>query len=704
MKFHGLKRETLVLLYRTMYLSRRMDDREILLKQQNKIFFQSSSAGHEAITATLGLLLRPGVDWIYPHYRDRALCLMLGVTPLDMLLAAVGSKDDPSCGGRQMPCHFGDPRLNIITKSSCIGVQFTQSIGAAEATLYYENHPRALTQAKAAPLGKYASHRSEEIVVALAGEGSTSEGEFWESVNAACLRKVPVLYVIEDNGYAISVPVEAQTAGGNISHLLHDFPGLYITECDGTDVFECYATCRKAVEYCRDQRGPALVHAHVTRPYSHSLSDDETLYKTKKEREDEKRRDPISKLSMFLLKEDILDEKQLRALETEVEREILEATDRALEGPLPALDSVQMNVYSPEVDPTSSAFETPARFQGAPLTMVEMISATISDEMAHDDRIVILGEDVADISRQETVLQVKEKCGAFKGTAELQEKHGSDRVFNSPLAEASIVGRSIGMATRGLKPVPEISSFNYIWPAMTQIRSELCLLRWRSNGSFKCPVVIRVPIGGGLIGKGIYQSRSGESIFTHCPGLRVVMPSTALDLAGLLRTSIRCDDPVLFLEHKDLYRQPYNRSEYPGSDFMIPFGKARLVREGNAMSIVTYGPMVHRAEVAAMQLEREGISIEIVDLRSLAPYDWEAIAVTVRKTHRVIVAHEDILGWGFGSEIAARIASELFFELDAPIKRVGAMDTFGVYQAKLGGVILQQNEDILAAVKQLLKY
>jgi 2-oxoisovalerate dehydrogenase E1 component len=703
-KLHGLDRGTLIRIYRTMYLSRRVDDREIQLKRQNKIFFQISGAGHEAVTAVMGLLLRPGTDWLYSYYRDRALCLMLGVTPLDMLLQAVGAKDDPSSGGRQMPSHWGLPKLNLVNKSSCTGTQFVQAVGAAEATLYYANHPKALAQAKKAPLGEHVRHESDEIVYVSAGDGATSEGEFWESLNAACAKKLPLLYLIEDNGYAISVPVEVQTAGGNISKLTSGFPGLHIAECDGTDPLESYAVCKTAVQYCRDRRGPALVHAHVTRPYSHSLSDDEKLYKTPEEREDEAHRDPISKFSLFLVREGILDQKEIEALEAEVDQEVRNASDEALAAEEPTIDSIRVNIYSPDVDPTSAAFDAQPQLHGAPKTMVEMVAATLSDEMARDERITVFGEDVADASRDETLKQLKGKGGVFKATSGLQRKYGNDRVFNTPLAEAAIVGRGIGMATRGLKPVAEIQFFDYIWPAMMQIRDELCVMRWRSNGGFKSPVVLRVAIGGYLTGGAIYHSQSGESIFAHCPGLRVVMPSTALDVAGLLRTAIRCDDPVMFLEHKHLYRQPYNRSEYPGPDYTVPFGKARMVTEGADVSIITYGALVHRAEVAAAQLLREGISVEIIDLRSLSPYDWEAIAKTVRKTHRVIVAYEDMLSWGYGAEIAARIADELFEELDAPVKRVAAMDTFCAYQPKLEDVILPQTAHITAAVKQLLEY
>ena len=703
-KLNGLDHETLIRIYRTMYLSRRLDDREIQLKRQNKTFFQISSAGHEAVTAAMGLLLRPTVDWIYAYYRDRALCLMLGLTPLDTLLQAVGAKDDPSSGGRQMPSHWGHPGLNIVSKSSCTGTQFVQAVGAAEATLYYDAHPKALAQAKKAPSGEFVRHEPREIVFVSAGDGATSEGEFWESLNAACGKKLPLLYLIEDNGYAISVPIEVQTAGGSISKLVRGFPGLHIVECDGTDPLESFAVCKEAVEHCREQRGPALIHARVTRPYSHSLSDDEKLYKTPEEREAEAHRDPISKFALFLVREGVLDQKGIEALEEEVDREVREAVDAALAAEEPPIESIRVNVYSPEIDPTSATFETPPQFRGPVRTMVEMVDLTLNDEMARDERIVVFGEDVADASREENLRQVKGKGGVFKATSGLQRRYGPDRVFNAPLAEASIVGRAIGMATRGLKPVAEIQFFDYIWPAMMQIRDELCTMRWRSNGGFKCPVVVRVAIGGYLTGGALYHSQSGESIFTHCPGLRVVMPSTALDVAGLLRTAIRCDDPVMFLEHKHLYRQPYNRSEYPGPECTIPFGKARVVKEGTEVSIITYGAVVHRAEVAAAQLEREGVAVEIVDLRSLSPYDWDAIGTTVRKTHRVIVAYEDMLSWGYGAEIAARIADELFDELDAPVKRVAAMDTFCAYQPKLEDVILPQTSHIAEAVKHLLQY
>ncbi len=703
-RYHGLDRDALIRIYRTMYLSRRLDDREIQLKRQNKIFFQISGAGHEAVLAAAGLLLKPGYDWFYAYYRDRTLSLMLGVSPYEMLLQAVGAKDDPSSGGRQMPSHWGHQKLNIVSKSSPTGTQWLQAVGAAEASLYYSEFPHAFEQARSAPLGQAVRHQRDDIVYVSGGDGTTSEGEFFEALNTACNNKLPILFMVEDNGYAISVPVEVQTAGGSISKLVASYPGLHIEECDGTEPLESYVACKRAVGYCRARKGPALIHAHVIRPYSHSLSDDEKLYKPPEEREEEARRDPIPKFGLFLVREGTLEEKELEALEADVDREVREATDRALRAELPSKESILACIYSPDVDPTGPQFEAAPQFSGDPKTMVEMVAATLADEMARDARIVVFGEDVADCSREENLDKVKGKGGVFKATAGLQRRYGSRRVFNTPIAEANIVGRAIGMATRGLKPVPEIQFFDYIWPAMMQLRSELCLLRWRSAGHFKSPVVVRVAIGGYLSGGAIYHSQCGEVILTHCPGLRVVMPATALDVCGLLRTAIRSDDPVIFLEHKHLYRQPYNRSPYPGPDFTIPFGKARLVREGTDVSVITYGALVHRAEIAATQLEREAISVEILDLRSLSPYDWEAIAASVRKTSRVIVAYEDVLSWGYGAEIAARIADELFSDLDAPVRRVAAMDTFCAYQPKLEEEILPQTEDILHAARELVAF
>jgi 2-oxoisovalerate dehydrogenase E1 component len=687
LRTHGLGPDQLIQAFRNMYLSRRLDDREILLKRQNRIYFQVSGAGHEAIQTAAGMVLKPGHDWFFPYYRDRALCLALGVTPEEMLLQSVGAEADRASGGRQMPSHWSSPKLHIVSPSSATGTQFLPAVGCANA-------------------GRLLNPTSDAVTVTSTGEGATSEGEFFESLNICCLERLPVIYLVQDNGWAISVPVERQTAGGNIARLVSSFPGLRIFECDGTDFLASYATMLEAVAHARREQAPVLIRAACIRPYSHALSDDERLYKTSAERESEAARDPLTTFPRWLAAEGYIDGRGLDGLMQEAELEIEQITARVLKADPPPAGSALRYLYSDRVDPCAAEFDAEPQFSGDPNTMVDEINRTLHEEMQRNPRMVVFGEDVADCSRDENMGQVKGKGGVFKATQGLQIAYGSRRVFNTPIAEAAIVGRAAGMATRGLKPVVEIQFFDYIWPAMMQIRDELASLRWRSYNGFSAPLVIRVAIGGYLNGGAVYHSQCGETIFTHIPGLRVLFPSNAADACGLLRTAIRCDDPVMFLEHKRLYREPYNRSPHPGPEYTIPFGKARVAKTGARLTIVTYGALVQKSMQAALQIEQRDAerTVEVIDLRSLSPYDWDAIRESVTKTTRVIVVHEDCLSFGYGAEIAARIASELFSSLDAPVGRVGALDTWVGYHPTLEYEILPQVENIVEEAERILCY
>jgi 2-oxoisovalerate dehydrogenase E1 component len=686
----GLSREQLLAAYRTMLLSRRVDDKEVQLKRQNRIFFQISGAGHEAILTAAGMVLRPGHDWFYLYYRDRAICLQMGMTAVDMLYSAVGAARDPNSGGRQMPSHWGSTTMNIVTTSSPTGTQFLQAVGSAEASM----RQRLLDGTS-----------SDEVTLVTTGDGTTSQGEFWESLNTACNLSLPIVYLVEDNGYAISVPVEVGTAGGSISKLVKGFPGLYMQEVDGCDLIASYEAMARAVHFARERQGPAFVHAKVIRPYSHSLSDDETMYRPAEEREADAARDPLRTFPAWLQQQGFATEEELAVIADGVEAELLLATDDALAATQPDASTVHYAVYSPDVDPTGEQFDTEddPHFSGSETTMVELLNQCMKDEMRRDPRILMFGEDVADASRAEVLDRVKGKGGVFKVTHGLQKEFGSGRVYNSPLAEANIVGRAIGLALRGYKPVVEIQFFDYIWPAFMQIRDELATMRWRSNNAFAAPVVIRTTYGGYIRG-GVYHSQTGASLFTHTPGLRVVCPSNALDASGLLRTAIRCEDPVIFLEHKHLYRQTYNKAKNPGPNFMIPFGKARIAREGTDVTVVTYGATVQRALAAANQMADEGVSAEVIDLRSLSPWDKETVYASIRKTNRVIVGYEDAMSWGYGAEIAASIADECFAYLDAPVMRVASTDTFVGYAPQLEDAILPQQETFRQAYRRIVLY
>lgn len=692
-----LTKADLIWFLKNVYLSRKTDDAEILMKKQNKAFFQISGAGHEGILSAAAKVLKPKHDYFIPYYRDRALCLGLGVTAYEMLCQANGNTGDTASHGRQMPAHWGNVKLNIVSKSSCTGTQFLQACGIAEAGLHLKK-----TKLKDSPV-----YHDQEIVYVSCGDGTTSQGEFWEGLTTACVNKLPVLFMVEDNGYAISVPVSVQTPGGSISKALANFPGLKIFTCDGNCPVDSYETMVEAEKYLRSGKGPVLVHANVTRPYSHSLSDDHSYYRTKEDLANEAALDVFNSYPKFLTETGLLTSEEVKAILDETAKEVREAMTKAMETAWPAKSTYADHLYSSDVDPTSSAFETAPQFSGKEdIPLATAINMTLKSEIKKNPLMMVFGEDVADFTEVEKYENpdLKGKGGVFKVTHGVQKAAKPGQVFNSPLAEANIIGRAIGMAMRGLKPVVEIQFFDYIWTAYMQLKNEMATTRYRSGGDFKCPMVVRVPIGGYLRGGAMYHSQSGESLFTHNPGIRVVYPSNALDAIGLLRTAIRCDDPVMFLEHKHLYYQGYNRSADPGEDYMIPFGKARVVKEGKTATIVCWGALVQKSVEAAKELEKEGFSIEILDARTLAPFDFEAVKKSLSKTHRLLICHEEHKTSGFAGEIAAWVNENCFEQLDAPILRVCSKDTHVAYCPDLEEVILPQTSDVLEALRKLVNY
>ena len=689
--FRGLPVGEILADFRLALISRLLDDREIALQKQSRVFFQISGAGHEALLLGLAHELRPGSDWFFPYYRDRALMLGLGVTAEQILLQAVGSSADPASGGRQMPCHWGYRWLNVATKSSPTGSQCLPAVGCAEASRYISR--RTLPGCSAA---------GDELTYVSLGEGATSEGEFWESLNTACTLHLPVLFVVADNGYAISVPADEQSPAP-VSELVAGFRGLAVHAVDGRDYFEVRSRAHDIVAAVRAGTGPALLHAKVTRPYSHSAADTQSKYRPLEELAEEAAHDPILQIEQALLGGGVLDEEGVAELREQARRAVADASRAALAAPRPDPASVTDHVVViPEVPPGTDA-EAPADPGAELVALGEAIRRTLTDCMEADERIRVFGEDVAD-AREAVLASVDGKGGVFGTTAGLQRRFGLARCYNTPLSEANIVGRAVGQALRGLRPVGEIQFFDYIWPAMQQIRSEAATVRWRSNGAFTCPMVLRVPIGGYLTGGAIWHSQSGESIFAHIPGLVVVMPSRAADAAGLLRSAIECEDPVLFLEHKHLLRQPYTRTPMPGPDFRVPIGKGRVVQPGDDLTIVTWGATVEKSRQAAARLADDGAEVGIVDLRSIRPWDSALVAERVAATGRVMVVHEDTLTAGFGGEVAAWVAEHCFTDLDAPVRRVAAADTHVAYEPTLERAILPQVDDIAAAASEVLRY
>ncbi|MCU1357937.1 MAG: bfmBAB [Acidimicrobiales bacterium] len=690
--FRGYPVAELVDDLRLAFVSRAIDDREIAMQKQSRVFFQISGAGHEAIGLALARHLRPGYDWFFPYYRDQALVLGLGVTPTEVLLQAVGSADDPSSSGRQMPSHWGHRARHVVTQSSPTGSQCIPAVGCAEAGRYLVRRPHLAADGRATE-----AHGDELTYVSL-GEGACSEGEFWESLNTACNLHLPVLYVVPDNGFAISVPVIDQHPAP-VHELVRGFRGLEVHHLDGTDYFAVRDAAASIVAHVRAGVGPALVHADVVRPYSHSAADTQSKYRSVEELAEEARHDPLDRFAADLVGGGVLSDAEVKDLRAEARQIVADAATAALAGtrPDPTTVATQVTALPPLADPGPP---DPDR-SGEAVALGEAIKRVLHEVMAADERIRVFGEDVAD-AREQVLAGVEGKGGVFGTTHGLQRAFGQARCFNTPLSEANIVGRAVGQGIRGLRPSPEIQFFDYIWPAMTQIRSEAATIRWRSNGAFTCPMVLRVPIGGYLTGGSIWHSQCGESIFAHIPGLSIAMPSRARDAAGLLRYAFSCEDPVLFLEHKHLLRQPSTVDAFPPADWVLPFGIGDVRRPGDDVTVVTWGATVSRSVDAADQLaEREGIEAEVIDLRTILPWDHDIVARSAARTGRVLVVHEDTLTAGFGGEVAAWVGEHCFADLDAPVRRIGAADTPVAYEPTLERAILPQVDDIAAALLDL---
>jgi len=690
----SFRRDELLQDYYTACLSRALDDREITLQKQSRVFFQISGAGHEVLLTALARSLRPGYDWFFPYYRDRALVLALGVAPKAIMLQAVGSSEDPASGGRQMPCHFGDRSLNIVTQSSPTGSQCIPAVGSAEAARYISRRPGL----------PGCSAQGDEVTYVSMGEGATSEGEFWESLNTACRLHLPVLYLVADNGYAISVRA-ADQAPAPVSDLVRGFRGLAVTKVDGWDYAACRLKGARAIERVRAGEGPGLIHAHVTRPYSHSSADSQAKYRDEAELAEEASRDPIDRFERALVASGLMDREEAAAIRERARTDAAQAADEALAATRPDPESVRDHLFATS-KPAAAPLAAPASRvagarEGGPVVMAEAIRLALHELMANDERIRVFGEDVADCDDR-LLGKVEGKGGVFGVTRGLQSTFGSARCYNTPLAESNIVGRAVGQAIRGLRPCAEIQFFDYIWPAMQQIRSEAATIRWRSNGSFSCPLVLRVAIGGYLAGGAIWHSQCGESIFAHIPGLLIAFPSRASDAVGLLRSAFLAEDPVLFLEHKHLYRQRYAADPYPSASFRVPFGKARLARAGRDLTIVTWGATVELSLQAAAELASEGKEVEVIDLRTIAPFDKEAIAESTERTGRLLVVHEDTLTAGFGAEVASWASEHCFWSLDAPVARVGALDTPVPYAPELEAAVLPQVASITDKARSLL--
>jgi len=665
-----LSKDELLRAYRTMLVARRSDEKILIMLKQGKSFFHIGGSGHEAAQVAAAAALRPKYDWSFPYYRDMAFALHMGMTLEDVFLSSLHRAEDPTTGGRQPQGHYGRPDIRMPTQSSPTGTQYLQAVGVAMACK---------------------KERSDEVVYVSSGEGATSEGEFFEAVNWAARDSYPVIFFVQDNRYAISVPVEHQTAGGSVFEVVGGFQGLDRYDVDGSNFSDVFQTMQKAVVRARKGGGPSLIRANVVRLLAHSSSDDQMKYRSKEDVERDKARDPIPIMTHYLIEQGFITDKDAVRMQAEAKESVDAAASWAESRPLPDPSTVQLHVYGNTHTNPPSDFVEP-KHTGPKVVMVDAINHALKEEMARNPKMLVFGEDVAD-----------GKGGVFTATKGISTQYGAARAFNSPLAEASIVGVALGLAIKGWMPVPEIQFGDYIWPAFMQIRDEIAMFRYRSNNGWSCPLVIRVPVGGYIHG-GHYHSQCLESILAHVPGLRLAFPSNAADAKGLLKTAIRGDDPVIFMEHKGLYRQGYAASPEPDENYMLPFGIAAVKRQGNDISVITYGALVQKSMEAARKLEERGISVEVIDLRTINPLDIDAIYASVRKTGKVLVAHEDTYTAGFGAEIAALIAQHCFEHLDAPIQRLAALDTPVPYSPPLENEMLPSEGKILAALENLAAY
>ena len=666
-KLNGYSKKDLLNIYKKMALARRLDEKQLIMLKQGKAFFHIGCSGHEASQMAAAQNMIPGKDWSYPYYRDAALCLGLGMTSKEQLLSFLAKADDPNSGGRQMPQHYGHKDLRIVSQSSPTGTQFLQAVGCAMSRKWENDH---------------------EVVYVSSGEGSTSEGEFHEALNWASREKLPIIFHIQDNEYAISVHVSEQTSGSSVFSMVNGYDNLSRYEVDGTNFFETDLAFREAIERARQGKGPSVIVSHVVRLLSHSSSDDQKKYRKKEDLDKDKNRDPLLVFEKNCIKNKILKENDFEKLRNEIIQIVDQDAEWADKQNHPDPNSATNNIYSNE----PNLNETPSNYKNEKIVLVDAINHAMHEEMKLNDKMIIYGEDIAD-----------PKGGVFTATKGLSDSFGDKRVFNSPLAEASIVGTAVGLATTGWKPCVEIQFGDYIWPAMMQIRNEVASMRYRSNGSWKCPMVIRVPVGGYIHGA-ICHSQSIDGYFMHMPGIRIAYPSNAEDAKGLLKAALRMDDPVLFLEHKGLYRQGFAASKEPDENYVLPFGIGKKIMEGDIVTVITWGAMVQKSIEAINILEIDNGIIDLIDLRTLNPLDYEMIGESVKKTGKILIVHEDNKMNGPGAEISAHIAENYFDDLDAPIMRVASSDSHIPYNWHLEEKILVQTEDIQKALKELLEY